>query len=62
MVGKIVTVADGDISLVTDYEGGGVCICGGWFDSDALAASRWEFNGKSCQVLKHRNSKGEWVK
>jgi hypothetical protein len=62
MVGKIVTTADGDISLVTDYENGGVCICGGWFDSDHLAESRWEFEGKLCQVLKHRNSKGEWVK
>lgn len=62
MVGKIVTTADGAISLVTDYENGGVYIYGGWFDSDHLAESRWEFEGKSCQVLKHRNSKGEWVK
>ena len=62
MVGKTVETVDNDIILVTDYNDGGVFIYGDWLDGEALAKSKWEFEGKPCQVLKHRNSKGEWVK
>ena len=51
MVGKTVTTVNGDISLVTDYKDSSVCICGGWFDCEALAISKWDFEGEPCHVL-----------
>lgn len=51
MVGKTVATINGNISLVTAYEGGNVYIHGEWFDSEALEESKWEFNGEPCHVL-----------
>ena len=51
LVGKTVATINGNISLVTDYENGGVYIYDDWFDGEALAKSKWEFNGEPCHVM-----------